>query len=340
MPNSPVFWRASQAGRTLIELVIAMAIGLVIVIGVSSLYLSSSGISRTANQLSTTEQAGQLALLVIGDSLKRAAFGEIIGSDYAAQGQTLMDGPHLRGCTNSDFLNPFPAYVAPPLPQTPPNLGCTAASPPSLADAIYVRYQAAPVIAQMLPAVAAGIALRYCTASLGNQNEVLLSQQLRAGVGLERPIVTNVFMRDPAANTLNCKGASPGPFEVLLQNVVEFKVFYRFDSLAHGAANAGVLNAAPIGGHILDAAAINALPAGIDPWNYVVAVMVCITLETAEIGVSTHTTNTTATRCPISPAEAETGLGLTMTNTTGTIRRTFSQVFTVRNRATPSPSIF
>ncbi len=52
--------RASQAGRTLIELVIAMAIGLVIVIGVSSLYLSSSGISRTANQISTAEQAGQL----------------------------------------------------------------------------------------------------------------------------------------------------------------------------------------------------------------------------------------------------------------------------------------
>ena len=72
MPNTSAFSRVSQTGRTLIELVIAMAIGLIIVIGVSSLYLSSSGISRTANQLSTTEQAGQLALLIIGDSLKRA----------------------------------------------------------------------------------------------------------------------------------------------------------------------------------------------------------------------------------------------------------------------------
>ena len=83
MLNTSALSRASQAGRTLIELLIAMAIGLVIVIGVSALYLSSSGISRTANQISTAEQAGQLALLLIGDSMKRAAYGEIIGSDYA-----------------------------------------------------------------------------------------------------------------------------------------------------------------------------------------------------------------------------------------------------------------
>ena len=95
----------------------------------------------------------------------------------------------------------------------------------------------------------------------------------------------------------------------LLQNVVEFKVFYRFDAVAHAAASSGVTNAAPFGGAILDAAAVNALAGAIDPWNYVVAVMVCITLETAEIGVSTSTLNTTATRCPVSPAEAEANLG-------------------------------
>ena len=161
MPNTSAFSRASQTGRTLIELVIAMAIGLIIVIGVSSLYLSSSGISRTANQLSTTEQAGQLALLMIGDSLKRAAFGEIIGSDYAAQGQTLMDGPHLRGCTGT----PIPHSISRVCSAAPAS---DAAQPqlhgrPGLADALYVRYPGAPVIAQMLPAAAA--ASRCATAA-------------------------------------------------------------------------------------------------------------------------------------------------------------------------------
>ena len=336
MPNSYSLTRVFQTGRTLIELMIAMAIGLVIVIGVSSLYLSSSGISRTANQLSTTEQAGQLALLMIGDSLKRAAYGEIIGSDYAAQGQTLMDGPHLRGCTGSTFTTPFPAYAAPPAPPAVPNLNCGVASG---GDSIYVRYQGAPVVAQMLPAAAAAVSLRDCTASLGNQNELLFSPQLRAGAGMERPIVTNVFVRDPVNNTLDCRGYGSGVFETLLQNVVEFRVFYRFDAAAHGAAASGVTNAVPFGGMILDAAAINLLPGAIDPWNYVVAVMVCLTVRTDEIGVSTSATNTTATRCPTNAAEAESGLGLVTTTTDGRVRRTFSQVFTVRNRATPSPSI-
>ena len=328
--------RRAQAGRTLIELVIAMAIGLVIVAGVSSLYLSSSGISRTANQISTAEQGGQLALLLIGDSMKRAAYGEIIGSDYAGQGQTLMDGVHLAGCTGTTFTDPFPLYVAPPAPQTPPDLTCGVASG---GDSIYVRYQGGPVVAQMLPAAAAAISMRDCGASLGNQNQVLFSQQLRAGAGLERPIVTNVFRRDPVNNTLDCAGYGAGAFQTLLQNVVEFRVFYRFDDVAFAAGSSGVTNAIPFGGSIRDAAAINALAGAVDPWNYVVAAMVCLTVRTDEIGVSTSTTNTTAPRCPVTAAEAETGLGLVTTTTDGRLRRTFSQVFTLRNRATASPSI-
>ena len=328
--------RVAQAGRTLIELIIAMTIGLVIVIGVSSLYLSSSGISRTANQISTAEQAGQLALLMIGDSLKIAAYGEILGSDFAAQGQTLMDGVHLRGCTGTTFTNPFPAYQTPPLPQTPPDLGCTVASG---GDALYIRYQARPVVAPMLVANADRIALLDCASSNVNQAEVLSSAQLRAGAGLVRNIVTNVFRRDPASNTLECAGYSGGGFQPLLRDVVEFRVFYRFDDAAQALGASGVTNAVPFGGSIRDAAYINGLAGAVDPWNYVVAVMVCITLQTDEMGVGATTTNANAPRCPNSAAEAESGLNLVSATADGRIRRSFSQVFTVRARATPTPSI-
>jgi hypothetical protein len=156
---------------------------------------------------------------------------------------------------------------------------------------------------------------------------------------MQRPIVTNVFVRDPVNNTLDCRGYGSGAFATLLQNVVEFRVFYRFDDAAYAAGASGVTNAVPFGGSIRDAAAINALAGAIDPWNYVVAVMVCLTLQTDDMGVGTSGTNTTAPRCPVNAAEAETGLGLVTTTTDGRIRRTFAQVFTVRNRATPSPSI-
>ena len=328
--------RAAQAGRTLIELVIAMAIGLVIVIGVSSLYLSSSGISRTSNQISTAEQAGQLALLIIGDSLKLAAYGEILGSDFAAQGQTLMDGIHLRGCTGNTFTDPLPAYVAPPNPQTPPDLGCTVASG---GDSLYIRYQGAPVVAAMPAADAARIALFDCTSSTANQAEILSSAQLRAGTGLVRNIVTNVFTRDPVNNTLDCDSYSGGGNQPLLRDVVEFRVFYRFDDAAQAAGASGVTNAVPFGGSIRDASFINALPGAVDPWNYVVAVIVCLTVQTDEMGVGASATNTAAPRCPNTAAEAESGLNLVTTTTDGRLRRTFSQVFTIRARATPTPSI-
>ena len=116
-------------------------------------------------------------------------------------------------------------------------------------------------------------------------------------------------------------------------------MFYRFDDVAYAAGSSGVTNAVPFGGSIRDAAAINALAGAIDPWNYVVAALVCLTVQTDEIGVGTTTINAAAPRCPNTAAEAETGLGLVTTTTDGRIRRTFSQVFTLRNRATPSPSI-
>jgi len=333
--------RIAQSGRTIIELLIAMTIGLVIVIGVSSLYLSSSGISRTANQISTTEQAAQLALLIIGDSLKIAGYGEIIGSDFAGQGQTLMDGTHLRGCTGAQFNNPFPAYATPPAPPTPPDLTCGIASG---GDAVYVRYQAAPVVAVMPAADVTRNTFNDCGASTANQNQVLASAQLRAGAGMVRPIVTNVFQLDAVNNNLDCAGYGAAAFQTLLQNVVEFRVFYRFDDVAQTLGASGVTNAVPFGGSIRSAFDINSIvvpPGSIDPWNYVVAAIVCITVQTDEGGVSTSPTNTTASRCPLTPAEAESGLNLTtlLPTTDGRIRRTFSQVFTVRARATPTPSI-
>ena len=66
--------------------------------------------------------------------------------------------------------------------------------------------------------------------------------------------------------------------------------------------------------------------------------MVCITIQTDELGVAANA-NLPAPRCPNDAAEAEAGLNLTTLTGDGRLRRTFSQVFAVRARATPSPSI-
>jgi Tfp pilus assembly protein PilW len=326
--------RARRMGRTLIELVIAMAIGLLIVIALSSLFLASSQASRVAQQVSSVEQAGQLALLMIGDLLKPAGYGEIVGSDFTGDGQTLMDGVHLRGCTGRQFDAPLPAYVAPPGSPIRPDLTCTRAI---AGDSLYVRYQAGPAAAEMLPTEAGRITMRDCLSQSAYQHEVLATPG-RPGSGRTRPMAFSVLRLDAVNRTLDCRGNGGTTYQALARDVVEFRLFYRFDDAAYGAAKSGITHAAPMGASVRDAAFINGQSGPVDPWNYVVAVMACLTIQTSESGTGSASTSE-APRCPDDAAEAETGVALTTTVPDGRIRRSFSGVFTIRSRATASPSI-
>ena len=93
-----------------------------------------------------------------------------------------------------------------------------------------------------------------------------------------------------------------------------------------------------MGDSVVDAAFINALPGPVDGWNHVVAVMVCVTVASAEDGVSA-TGTVPVSRCPANAAEAEVGLNLTAAPPDGRVYRTFRQTFTVRANATASPSL-
>ena len=198
---------------------------------------------------------------------------------------------------------------------------------------MYIRYQSRPVVAAMDAAAADRINLTDCAGSTNNQNQILESATFRAGRGWQRNIVTNVFSLDPITRELRCQGYGGGGAQPLLRDVAEFKVFYRFDDAARAAGANGVTNAAPFGGSIRDAAYIKTLEGGvIDPWNYVVAILVCLTITTDEQGTGATTVNTRASRCPNDAGEAETGLDLFTSTSDGRIRRTFSQVFTVRAR--------
>jgi len=152
-------------------------------------------------------------------------------------------------------------------------------------------------------------------------------------------MVTNVFFYDAAALTLNCRGNGGGAAQVILRDVLDFRVFYRFDDAAHAIGAAGETNAAPLGGSVRTATFINALGGPVDPWNYVVAVLVCMTVRTNEMGVAAAGGVVTVPRCPTTAAEAESGTAWTGTTTDGRIHRTFSKVFTIRSKATANPSL-
>ncbi len=118
--------------------------------------------------------------------------------------------------------------------------------------------------------------------------------------------------------------------------MVDFKVFYRFDDGGFALAAGNGTNYAPVGGSIRDSAWNHAAAVGLptDPWNYVVGVIVCVTVASRELGTSVQNTDTTAPRCPRTAAEAAAGTALTETSVDGRVRRTFLETFTVRSRGT------
>lgn len=321
-----------QAGRTLIELIIAMAIGMVILIGVGALYLSSSGVSRVANQAGSAEDTGRIVMTMIGEGIKAGGYGEIVGSDYAAQGQTLFDGPVVRGCAGSRFTDAFSAGA--------PDYTCTGTAP---GDQVLFRFQGRYVVVPMDLANLANSALPDCLgASNANQDTLFNPTTPRAGSGVTRRVVQSAFSLDAGGTVLRCEGnGNPGTPTPIVNDMIDFRVFYRFDDGGYALAAGNNTNYAPVGGSVRDAGWINTAAGGspTDPWNYVVGVIVCITVASREQGTSVQTTNAAATRCPRTAAEAAGGTALTETSTDGRVRRTFLETFTVRSQATGAPSI-
>lgn len=319
---------ARQAGRTMIELIIAMAIGLVIMAGVGALYLSSSGVSRVAQQAGTAQDLGRVAMQVIGESIKMAGYGEIVGSDTHLREQTMFEGAVIRGCSGSRFTAPF---------ATPPDYSCTGVAP---GDQVLVRFQS--TYSQLSGLSAAQILAMPLPDCLGvsNLNQDWVLGAGRAGAGSTVRIAENIFNLNAAGTTLMCTGNSnPGTPTQLILDVVDFSVFYRFDDDGYNAKVAGDHRWSPMGGTVRAATFINGLAGPVDPWDHVVGAIVCITIASSERGTSVQTTNTAATRCPRTAAEATGGTAMTETSTDGRIRRTFMQVFQVRTRGTPSPAV-
>lgn len=319
------------AGRTLVELVVAMALALAILAGVATTFHASAQAARTAHQVAIVEQSGQLALALIGDLVTVAGYGEIVGSDFVDRGQTLMDGSALRGCTGRRFVRPFPAYVAPPGVPLPPDLACTGTAQ---GDALYLRFQAGPAAAAMPPSEAASVTLRDCLGQSANQPEVLATPG-RPGTGRVRPMSASVVQYDRANRTLDCRGSGGTTFQAIARDVADFRVYYRFDDAGYAAAAAGTGRPTPAGGSIRDAAGLDALAGPVDPWEHVVAVIVCLTVETAEIGIGRA--GAAGTRCPADAGEAESGVLPSVVAGDGRVRRTFTQVYTVRVRGAASP---
>lgn len=81
--------RTAQAGLTLVEMMVALVIGLAIVIAASVIYLATSKNTRETQSVSDLSETGQLALELLGREIKKAGF---YPAQFSAAGQPLMPG--------------------------------------------------------------------------------------------------------------------------------------------------------------------------------------------------------------------------------------------------------
>jgi hypothetical protein len=317
---------SGQVGRTMIELIIAMAIGLVIMVGIGALYHSSSGISRVASQSGSTQDLGRVAMFTIGEGVKAAGYGEWIGSEPSPFNQTMFFGPVIRGCSGSRFLAPN---------ADPPDYTCAGVAP---GDQLMVRYQSMHARMFAAGAMSDGIALPDCAGVSNTDQDTVIDAPGHVGNGLPVRIVRSVFNLN-LTGTLLCEGNSNAgnPYH-LIPNVIDFTVFYNFDRGGYNSVVGGGMGRYPAAGDsIMSAAEINLLP-GPDPWNHVVGAIVCITIASAESGTNLRASDPNAPRCPRTPVEAALG-PQTETATDGRLRRTFMQSFNLRTKGAPVGAI-
>jgi type IV pilus assembly protein PilW len=307
-----------QDGRTLIELLVAIALGLLILLGVGTLYLGASQSTRSMSGLASAEESGTVALRLIGNSIRRAGYAEIIGTEVGSiRGNLLYSGPLVRACTGVAFDDIAAGDF---------DCGTATAAP----DMLAVWYQSDNVLASPQGAT------EDC---LGNVVPLVsVADPEYAARVTDMRVVRNIYRIN--GNALQCRGNSGVAWQTLLDGVEDLKVYFGFDDVAF--ANAVTWTERPAARSIRSAAEIHALA---DPspvisrWDFVVSVHVCVLVATTDQGVTAQA-GQTYQRCPQSADQARGTVAIpTATSADGRIRRAYTEVFTVRSRATPTPAI-
>lgn len=331
MTHAHVGTSAAQAGRTIIELLVAIALGLLILLGVGSLYFGASQSTRTLTNVATAEEAGNVLMSLIGSSVRRVGFSEIVGTTLGPISENVLyPGPSLRGCNRAVATTDF--------------LGCSATANDN--DSLVVWFQAEQ-------AVSAGTRDEATDDCLGQRapSVDVADPEFRARVPSDGDttsagraagqirLVRNVFRVENG--NLVCLGNGGATAQVLVPNVETFRVYFGFDDAGYaGSAATGASARRPAASTLRDAAFLNAAAAagnGQSAWDFVVSVHVCAVVRTTDAGVTVQN-SFEYTPCPNSAAEAADPAGVTrVTTTDGVLRKSYSQVFAVRLRAAPSP---
>jgi len=290
--------RQRQGGMTLIEVLVAIAIGLVILIAIGTSYLNSANLSRQRENQSELNEPAYVVMRMLRQNLVKAGYVDIFDLDITGKPQagTLFD-PGNAKLINLYQRVPEAALLEAPLTQFFPGLlpvfGCdgamagtpnaimlagTAASACAAANAtqqsLQLAFQAVPSLSvtpnpirSLLPDNAATGEGRDC------------NQQSIDPVGA-KIVINRFFIRQvDGFNELHCAGSGNSVAQPLARGVEEFVL--RYQTAQPGLAPLPGNTTSAAGGtqaQYVNAATVAASALG---WANVTAVEVCMVLATA-----------------------------------------------------------
>jgi type IV pilus assembly protein PilW len=260
-----------QGGRTLIEVLVAITIGLLLTVGILSIYGANRQTYRASTDLQRIQTAGQLALDRLAYQIRMAGYGQLMGNFANVSNPSTFSGNPVWVCAGG-FTNPNDASDTP-----------ACAGTPGAADALQVRYQVEG------PATAGSGESRDC-----------LGFEVPADASGVRMARNRFFVGlSNGVPTLMCRG-NTGQAQPLIPNVEDLQVRLRIGDPFTRAER------------VVD-------PAGFADWGRVLGIELCVQVRSEETGL---------TAGPQAGVDCQ---GRAFPDD-GRLRRTFTQVVTLRNR--------
>ncbi|WP_051236183.1 PilW family protein [Ottowia thiooxydans] len=317
----PTQMQKSNAGFTLLELLIALTIGLVILTAGLALYSSTSRGSQVSQYEAQLNEDGLVSLNLIQNQIKQAGYSQQIIPTNGATISGNFFGIAVRGC-DGGFSSETVAFGS---------LACTTGSG---SDAIAIRYQATPLNTYRT----AGGAATNCIGNGITANAASQAAPAPSPAPGTYALADNrYFVRTSSGlPNLMCRGitnsipATPtGDTQPLMPNVEEMQLLYGVAS--HPSAELAT-SYDPMRHQIiayLTATQIDALPSSSklpnitdDRWGRVLSVRICLLIRSEQPMRDVPTGGHAYKTCDNSDAAG----------TDGYLRRTFTTTVLLRNR--------
>ena len=290
--------RAASAGFTLIEMMVALAIGLAVVGALVAAYLSSFANGRHTDALVQISEDATLALNVMRQQVAQAGFSQPHGA--GAGGLVLHAFPAIAGCEASVFADLQAAIFASDNCQP-------AGADPTAPDALEVAFEGSVLPAKASNGILGGTGGQQPLDCLGNT----FAKTHDSATGDDYWLNDSKFY--VADGSLRCHGPGNAAGAALVQNVETLQVTYGMAAAPAGAPGAGQViyyDVAP--------------RPGASTWANVVSVRLCVQVRSAAKVLDKASANTLGSWVDCGSVQR--------TSTDGYLRRSFTTTIVLQNK--------